>query len=332
MTELSPEAVRNWAKHAHGSPLYAHLIGVIADSDQLMEVLNRIENWPRPNVLFAAVQYLLMRGRSPELARFYPSLHGDPAPVDDVDDPFRDFVIGNEEQIVEIGRTRFTQTNECRRCALLLPAIWRTALARFHLIDVGSSAGLNLALDRYRYRWDDIVWGPPESPVQLVTELRGRPPEPGAIEVLSRTGLDLNPIDLTDPEERMWLNALIWPEHEERRQRLRAAVSAASSVDFRTVRGSALDTLGPTLDDLPDGEPALVMNSFTLNQFTGEERDQFAETLKSASGKRPVAQVSLEHMHRDDLWAKLAIDEGGGLVVIGQAHPHGEWLDLYARP
>jgi hypothetical protein len=305
---------------------------VIADSNDLMRILNRIENWPRPNLLFAAVHYLLMKGHRPELARFYASLVPEPDPVARIDGPFRDFVTDFEAQIVEIGRTRFTQTNECRRCALLLPAIWTTSLTRFHLIDLGSSAGLNLAIDRYRYRWGDLVWGPPEFPVELVTELRGLPPTPREIDVVSRIGVDLNPIDVDDPDERMWLDALIWPEHEERRQRLRAAMAAMTTVEVETVKGSALDTLGPILAELPEEQPALVMNSFSLNQLTGDEREKVTEILNAASEKRPVARVSLEHMHRDDLWSKLAVDDGDGLVVIGQAHPHGEWLELYARP
>ena len=39
-----------------------------------------------------------------------------------------------------------------------------------------------------------------------------------------RAGLDLNPLDVTDPADVAWLEALIWPEHAHRRDRLRAAV------------------------------------------------------------------------------------------------------------
>ena len=52
--------------------------------------------------------------------------------------------------------TRSTQTNEIGRCALLLPAFGLVAAevgALAHL-DVGTSAGLNLLLPRYRYRYE----------------------------------------------------------------------------------------------------------------------------------------------------------------------------------
>lgn len=328
---VTAEYMRDWARHTHGSPLYAELCEVVARSSEMLRVVSRIENPPPPNVFFAAVHYLLMKGEDAQLARFYPSLVDDPSPPEHVGESFRQFVLAHEEPIVELGRTRFTQTNECRRCAALLPAIWATGFSRFHLIDVGASAGLNLLVDRYRYRWDGVEWGP-DSPVLLETESRGSPPVPADIEVLSRTGLDLNPIDADDPDDRLWLEALVWPEHDERRQRLQTALGMASNVPIDMVAGSALDTLGPMLDELPAGDPAVVMNSFTLNQFTPEGRDRFAGIVARAREERAVARVFFEHMRPEDAWHTIGIDTGSGQNVLGEGHPHGEWVEFYARP
>lgn len=325
---LSGEDVREWATHAHGSPLYVELCEVVAGSDELLRILNNILNWPYPNVFFAAVHFLLMKGDGPDLARYYRSLTDDPEPLAAVGAPFREFVVSHEEEIVELGRTRYTQTNECRRCVLLLPAIWRSSLSRFHLVDLGTSAGLNLLVDLYHYRWDGIEWGP-DSPVTLETELRGSGPEPREIRVLSRTGLDLNPIDPSDADDRLWLEALIWPEHETRRQRLRAALELARGVDIRFVAGPALETLGPTLVDLPEAEPAMVINSFTLNQFPSEAREEVDQIVTRARRSRPIARVAYEHRAREDRWPKISVDDGSGEVMIGQAHPHGEWVELW---
>lgn len=323
--------MRDWARHAHGSPLYAELSEVVAQSDDLLRVINRVENRPPPNVLFAAVQFLLMRGEDAELARFYPSLEDDPLPVGEVAAPFQEFVLAREESIVELGRTRYTQTNECRRCVALLPAIWETGFTRFHLVDVGTSAGLNLLFDRYRYRWDGIEWGP-ESPVLLETELRGNAPVPKEVEIVSRTGLDLNPVDVNDPDDRLWLEALVWPEHAERRRRLDSALEMLSSEDVEMVTGSALDTLGPVLDRLPAADPVVVMHSFMLHQFTSEERSEFEDIVASERSRRPIARVFLEHMQREAAWHTIGVDIGDGGRAIGQGHPHGEWVEFYARP
>ncbi len=46
----------------------------------------------------------------------------------------------------------------------------------------------------------------------------------GMPEVVWRGGLDLNPLDVRDDDAVRWLQTLVWPEHEDRRARLTAAV------------------------------------------------------------------------------------------------------------
>jgi hypothetical protein len=128
------------------------------------------------------------------------------------------------------------------------------------------------------------------------------------------------------------LEALIWPEHEGRRRRLRAALDLARAVDIHFVEGSALETLVATLEDLPDSEPAVVINSFTLNQFTQDARDEVDRIVSQARGTRPVVRVAFEYRAREDDWPTVSVDDGSGEVTIGRAHPHGDWIDFYARP
>jgi hypothetical protein len=324
----TPEALRAWGRHTHGSPLYRHLVDVIADDPELMRVMARIEHLPQANLLFGAVHYLLMDGADPDLARFYPSLSSDPLPPEGSGPPFRSFVLEREDEIVEIGNTRYTQTNECRRCVALLPMVMMAPFDRFHLIDVGTSAGLNLGLDRYRYQFDGLTWGP-DSPVVLEAESRGSEIRLRDIEVVRRVGLDFNPIDPSDPESRRWLDALIWPEHTERRSRLRSALAMVADLEIEYVSGDALATLPRVLDDLPEGDPAVVANSFTLIQFTTEQREELGALIGEAREKRPVMRISMEAIDKSDDWAQLAVDDGSGLRTVGQAHPHGEWIELF---
>lgn len=328
---LTPDKVRRWGRYAENSPLYRHLNEVIADDESLLSVLNQIEHLPRQNVLFAGVQYLMLRDGGGRLAGFYPNFSDDPGDTADVDDVFRTFVLDHADELAEIGRTRYTQTNECRRCVALLPAIWSTGVESFHLVDFGASSGLNLQLDRYNYRWGDVSWGP-GSNVELETEVRGQPVVPRDIEIVSRTGLDVNPLDPGHADARLWLEALIWPEHHDRRQRLLAALQIAATNPPELVEGDALQTLGPVIDGLPDSEPVVVINSFILNQFPSADRTRYRDILNAGRSDRPVHQVSMEWLDSDAGGSDIIIDDGSGPHKVGMAHPHGEWLDLYARP
>jgi len=327
-TQVTAEYMRDWGKHSHGSPLYAELVEVVAEDPELLRVMNRIGHLPPPNLMFGAVQYMLMDGEDGDLAAHYRSIVGDPVPPDGVGPKFRSFVLAHEEEIVEMGNTRYTQTNECRRCVALLPMAAMAEFHAFHLIDVGASAGLNLGLDRYGYRYDDKEWHPDAEPL-LEAESRGVAPELVEIEVLSRTGLDVNPLDPADGSARRWLDALIWPEHVERRERLRSALDMVASLEIDMIAGDALETLPTALDRLPAGEPAVVMSSFTLNQFDTAQRDDLDSIVSVARSARPVHRVSMEVLDKADDWARMIVDDGNGASTVGQAHPHGEWIELY---
>lgn len=329
--KVTPGYMRDWGRHTHGSPLYAHLVEVIAADDELLRVINHIANSPPPNLLFAAVHYLLLEEPDHELAGFYASLSESPRSPDKAGELFREFILGHETEIIRLGSERYTQTNECRRCVVLLPAVMEASFDSFHLVDIGTSAGLNLALDRYHYSWSGLEWGPGSS-VNLETELRGTAPDLHEVSVLSRTGLDLNPIDPSDPDQLLWLAALIWPEHHERRTRLDAAMTLIGDLNINFVVGDALETHGPTLESLPGGDPAVVMNSFALNQLTHEPWTTIEQIVDQSRGRRQIHRVSMEFVNRDDQWVTIQIEDEDGWRELGQGHPHGEWIELYARP
>ncbi|REK20636.1 MAG: DUF2332 family protein, partial [Actinobacteria bacterium] len=148
------------------------------------------------------------------------------------------------------------------------------------------------------------------------------------IEVAQRIGIDINVIDRKVPDDLRWLDALIWPEHEERRKRLRQALRLTAGVDRQMIEGSVLDMLAGALGGLPTGEPVVVMNSFVLNQLDASQRAEVAGIVEEARRDRPVYRVSLEFIDKDDDWARLEVGDQMTLEELGRAHPHGEWVDL----
>ncbi len=68
------------------------------------------------------------------------------------------------------------------------------------------------------------------STVLLECATTGNPPIPTALpEIVWRAGLDLNPLDLGDAGDTLWLETLVWPEQHERRARIRAAMRDRAS-------------------------------------------------------------------------------------------------------
>ena len=71
------------------------------------------------------------------------------------------------------------------------------------------------------------------------------------MDVVWRAGLDLNPLDVTDPDDRAWLDALVWPGEEHLRDQLHTAAEVATADPPHLVRGDLLTDLPALLADAP---------------------------------------------------------------------------------
>jgi hypothetical protein len=151
-----------------GSHLYGRILrGVVADlaaGGLCAELLtDRVEDplaAALPLRFLGAVHRIVLDGRAPELAAWYPSVGGtstaDPAPA---------FLRTVAEHRAEIGRRLHdgVQTNEVGRAAVLVGGYAELA-HRFGLplrvLEVGASAGLNLRWDHFLYDTGSGVSGP----------------------------------------------------------------------------------------------------------------------------------------------------------------------------
>lgn len=336
----SPDRLRLWAERISTSPLYRHLANEIAGDPEVFAVVAAMEHTPRGLLFLAAVHDLLLAGTDDDLAGWYPSLTSEPHPIDAAYPPFRRFVLEHHDDLLRRGRKRYVQTNEVQRCALLLPALSRAArsIGDSHLVDVGTSAGLNLCFDRYGYAYHSpdhdipaVTWGEAGARPLLTCESRGdRPRVEPAIGLGRRIGVDLHPVDPADPDDRRWLEALIWPEHHDRRARLQEALDAARPVE--RIAGNAVEVLPDVLAGLPADEPAVVMHSFALNQFDEAMRRDLDAILVEARRERPLVRIGLEHWALEDEASRLRYDRGDGWIELGTAQPHGEWIHLHPSP
>ncbi|MBE1488023.1 DUF2332 domain-containing protein [Plantactinospora soyae] len=244
------------------SPGYERLAHAVSRDDDILALLGTLPPAKRqPNLLFGVVRLL-----------------GGP-----IDDPaaFHGYTVANWSAIEAELHRRATQTNEAGRCAVLLPLL--AALPQpLALIEVGASAGLCLYPDRYAYRYGEQVVGSGE-PV-LECEVAGMAPPAGVPEVVWRAGLDLNPLDVTDPADVAWLEALVWPEHLHRRARLRAAAAVAAADPPLLVRGDLVDDLPALAARAPAGATLVVFHTSVLYQVPAPRRKAFTELVRGLPG------------------------------------------------
>jgi hypothetical protein len=287
----------------HGySPLYETIALAMAEDDDLLALLSTAPpNEARPTLLLAAVHYLLLGGIDHPLAQFYDSVRGRgpdaPGPAT-VARQFRSFCHDFRPSLVELIGSGHTQTNDVRRSAALVVALQQLTLSNdqpLRLIELGSSAGLNLLYERYRYRFGALEVGDPSSGVEVPVSMDDRikveerlPPSASA------TGVDIAPVDFADDDEVRWIRSFVWPELTDDAHRLMAAVDIARRWPPLVLEGGAHDLLPSLLEDSPVGSLPVVFHSTLLTYLDRDERTDLFATLERFGHERSLAWIALE--------------------------------------
>jgi hypothetical protein len=295
------------------SPLYEQFaLGIAKDADVLAFLDTLPEAKRQPNLLFGAVKYLT--GVMPDY------------------EAFRAFVVGHQDDLRDQMSVRSTQTNEPGRCAVLLPLL--AALTQpIALLEVGASAGLCLLPDRYRYDYGGRRVGPADSPVTFPCEPRGSIPVPEAVpEVAWRLGVDLHPLEVTDPDTGRWLSALVWAGDAEREDRLRAAIRVASNDPASVASGDLLSETTRLAATAPPDATLVVFHSAVMPYLSSEDRTRFIEIVSGLSatwisfeglGVLPDIDARLMEESEPDSHAFVLAGDGEPVAL---ASPHGRWM------
>jgi hypothetical protein len=351
-----------------GAPRYRDICEGVAGDPVLLELTAHAPaDQRRPNILLAAVHYLLLSGAGGPLARHYPTVAewrggagaGDRLlPGGEPPDPFPDFAAFAREhldELVPLVATRATQTNEIGRCAVLLPALATVAGEHglpLSLLDLGTSAGLNLLFDRYAYTYTrpdgpPVAAGDPASAVHLQIELRaGRLPDLDLPRISQRQGIDRHPIDPTDPDQALWLLACQWPDHLERFRRLAAALALARTVPDlpRIHRGDMVDDLGAMAADAPAESRLCILHTWAAAYLSPERQGGLEAAVDRVASTRPVSWLYAEHPFEvpglpmpaapagepvRGSTALVLVELNGARRVerrLADVHHHGRWL------
>ncbi|KZB82392.1 DUF2332 domain-containing protein [Amycolatopsis regifaucium] len=328
------------------SPLYEHLAAKAADDDDVAGLLTDARGGEaRGTLLMATAHRLVQADPIHPLSRYYPSVGG----FDGVDSEtwplFRSFLLERADKARAIISSRYTQTNEVRRAALVYPAVTTAAKeagGKIALLEVGCSAGLLLGLDKYAYRYqcggEQLTAGPAKAAVGLHCALdlapgAVTPKMPKKLAITARAGLDRAPVDLSDEDELAWLEACVWADQPDRIRLLRTAAAAQGKQRPELITGDAVDDLASAAATLPADVPLVVLTSHVL-AYLGERRADFVDALRKLAGDRPLWWVS-EEFYGAALEPLLPgrtelADTNGGTAVLGLVRWEGDTPEVRA--
>jgi len=342
-----------------GSPVYEQICRGAATDPELLALTELAPpDQRRPNILLAAVHFLLLDGAEHPLAAHYDTVldwrrvSGAPPPAKaggGVFSNFADFCRHYRAEVAELVATRATQTNEVGRCAALRPAFATVAAEHrqpLGLIDLGASAGLNLLFDHYAYDYGGLRRiGPPDSPVVLACELREDTVPPlGFPEVVHRAGIDRHPVDPHNEDGSLWLLACQWPGHLGRFHRMRDALAIARNVSDRppVETGDIIEDLARIAAFVPDSAHLCVYHSWVAAYLSPGRQYELGQAITALAADRAVSWVFAESPYETPGLpsppAPKTIKGATALVLVdldagsrrerrlADMHPHGVWM------
>jgi hypothetical protein len=284
--------------------------------------------------LAGAAHFRALRGVAPEIAAHYPSTGGD-----------GDAQAGWNAVLADVHAhsaaydpllERPIQTNEVARAMPVLGAMLSLAHDRkmpLRVFEIGSSAGLLLNFDRYRYEGDRWSWGDSKSPVVLRNRIaQGRPPHlDAALSVVERRGCDLHPLDAANSEHADTLLGFIWPDQHERFTRLRAALEVARTYPIHIEQGDGV--AWARYAAAPAGGAATVLLHTIVTEHMEQParaalRDAIEDLAGRATPGAPFAWVRME-LAESGYETRLTHWPGASESLIARSDGHAqniEWL------
>lgn len=322
-----------------GSPMTADILNALAQTlDHKTRTGRAILDWPGDAMVDAlklriagGLNALARSGKAAELSALYAARRGDYVGV-------FTRVLAQWDDWLLAWLDGPPQTNEVARSAMLWPGIMEVARQfgpDIELLELGSSAGLNLNLDRFGYDLGGVAAGDATSALQLKPDWEGQAPVAAPVHIVARAGVDQNPLDPSDPEVAERLLAYVWPDQDVRIARIKAAIEIARAFAPPVEKGDAAAWIEAKLaEPQAEGVTRIVFHSIVLQYLPPEGRARVEAALRragdAATKTRPLAWLSME-FHARTAMAELRLTcwPGGNMRALAHCHPHGAhivWL------
>ncbi len=337
-------------------PLYGRICRELAATPDVLSIMEATPvGQRRPSLFLAALHREILRHPNEPAARWFPSVTGRPVPEGDPWPSMFGFIVSHRDAIESTLATKSTQTNEPNRSALWWASVREAGLDTngqpIALIELGSSAGLNLRFDSYHYDFGDRVQrGHTHSEVAISCAIRvGTPPLDASLPpLISRIGIDLEPVGVNDVDAIEWLRACIWAEQTERRSRFNAAVSELRDDPPTMVRGDAVDEMADAIEAVPSGDHVVIIHSWFLTYLRRDRRIALDSIIDTYGRDRTITLISAEASGAHERFVDPGLtgddpEEFRTVVgmsrwrhgvrtdrVIARCHAHLAWLDWLA--
>ena len=322
------------------SEIYAYLATNVSKEQKLLEMVtkNNKNNQLPPLILFGPVHYLLLKGYDHPLKNYYPTITG--TPVTDYNgfyELFQDFCQKNSQEIIQLMQTKIIQTNEVRRSTVLLTGFnWiinREKKSNLSLIEIGCSAGLNLYWDKYCYKYEEKSIGINPCNFILDIQVKGdfRPDlDLKSVQIIDRFGIDLNPLDLKNEEDGLWLQALIWPEQLKRLHNLQKAIKISGNELKTLFKGNAALELPKIINKTNKESILVIYQSFAFYLFSDKDKQTIQDYLIEYSKNRQIYLLSMEWQGVEGKRTFLKVDhfKQGNMesFILAECHHHAKWI------
>lgn len=300
--DTEKEALKKWFKTfaenecKQISPLYYDLSTKIAQDEELISIASHCRyRQPMPNLFLAAVHYLLLQGKSNELANYYPSI----TPNFSQELPFelfKQFCLQNKYEIIDLEQSKLVQTNSLNRAAYIMPIISNLFDGKeINIVDIGTSAGLTLNFDKYEYHYNnEYCFG--KSPVKIRSEIREGilPYFTQPVKINRKIGIDQNPLDLKIQENADWLKALIWADLTERIEKIEEAIKIAKQEKIQFEKSDKVQGFQEIIQSQEKQIPLVIYHTHALYQFSPEARKEFWGLIDRIGKERELTYLATE--------------------------------------
>lgn len=321
------------------APIYAAICAALAEGmTRRSGTGRRVLDWPGeptrdalPLRIVGGLHALVLAGADAELSEIFAGKMAGPALGDALDR----VLVRNDAALLP-WLDGPPQTNEPGRAGALIVGLLEVARRfgpRLEVLEIGSSGGLNLLIDRYRFDLGGARLGPADSPVAIRPEWRRAPPALPPLEIVSTRGCDVAPLDVTDPAVEARLAAYVWAEKPERLERLRAAIGMVRAHGVRLERADAADWIEARLaEPQAEGVTRVLMHSVVWQYIPDDRTARIRAAMETAGGRasasRPLAWVAMEP---DRALAEQRVlvrtwPGGAPFEMVATAHAHAAWV------